>query len=572
MDGRKKKKNRLACIFTMLVLVSCVISLVTLTLVGLLISEKWHDGSTQQPHSSNDLRSLPNILFILIDDAGYNDIGYHNPEVKTPTLDSLAREGRILEQHYMQAICTPSRHSLMTGRYPFKTKMQHFAIMATTRQCSPVDLIFLPQQLKTQGYKTHLLGKWHLGYCQWACTPTQRGFDTFYGMYGAMADHFSHYSSPPDPRLFDWHDNNQVDFSANGTHDTDLIADRAVQLLAQHDKSEPFFMLFSPSAPHVPLQAPPSYISMYRHIKNEKRQLVCAMMTHLDDRVKDVIEDLKKHGLYENTLIIVTSDNGGQKTASQSNFPLRGGKMSLWEGGSRTFAFVAGPLIRNPGQIHNGMFHVTDWHETIRRLAGLSPDPLSDGIDQSDMIISGRGTKRTEFVYNLDMLPEFNAGQAALRMGAYKLMWGFDGLLDGWGENTTSTWRYPPNLEELAVDPGYMHDSSVPFIMPMNAGELEIYNLLRDSRWFNMSDLSSGKTRLYNLIDDPEERNDLASSARHQVRLHDMKRRVMALLQQAVQPDAESLVLRTEEMLSKSEQGSITPGWCNDAKLTMNNC
>ncbi|XP_046571435.1 arylsulfatase B-like [Haliotis rubra] len=133
----------------------------------------------------------PNIVLILADDLGWNDIGYHNPDMKTPNIDRLATQGIKLNQSYTQSICTPTRSALMTGRYPFKTGMQHGVLFSTDNACLPTQHRLMSEDLRQHGYSTHLVGKWHLGFCKWACTPTYRGFDSFFGYYSGALDYYS---------------------------------------------------------------------------------------------------------------------------------------------------------------------------------------------------------------------------------------------------------------------------------------------------------------------------------------------------------------------------------------------
>lgn len=138
------------------------------------------------------LASQPHILLLLVDDLGWSDVGYHGSQIKTPNVDRLAREGVILENYYVQQYCTPTRGSLMTGRYPIHTGLQHRAILSLTPFGLPLEFSILPEKLKEVGYKTHLVGKWHLGHYTSVSTPTHRGFDSFFGFYNYGHDHFNH--------------------------------------------------------------------------------------------------------------------------------------------------------------------------------------------------------------------------------------------------------------------------------------------------------------------------------------------------------------------------------------------
>merc|ERR1711973_226611 len=136
--------------------------------------------------------SSPNIVFIFADDLGFNDVSWHNPEVLSPHLEGLARQGIILENSYTQATCTPSRSALLSGYYPFHTGRQHDVIHPSTPTGLDSKLTLLPQYLKELNYSTHMIGKWHLGICNEAYLPFNRGFGTFYGLYNGGSDHYTH--------------------------------------------------------------------------------------------------------------------------------------------------------------------------------------------------------------------------------------------------------------------------------------------------------------------------------------------------------------------------------------------
>ncbi|KAI8515755.1 hypothetical protein Bbelb_065680 [Branchiostoma belcheri] len=142
------------------------------------------------PGSKNTTQ--PHIVFIVADDLGWNDVGWHNPDVKTPVLDQLAHDGVILNQTYVNYVCTPSRTAFMTGYFPYHVGMQHMAMLPAQPSAVPSHFPFLPEKLKELGYATHVVGKWHLGFCNWNYTPTYRGFDSFYGFYNGQDDYYKH--------------------------------------------------------------------------------------------------------------------------------------------------------------------------------------------------------------------------------------------------------------------------------------------------------------------------------------------------------------------------------------------
>ncbi|XP_022103630.1 arylsulfatase B-like isoform X3 [Acanthaster planci] len=288
------------------------------------------DASTSH-HSTNLRRKQPNIVFILADDYGYHDIGYHGSVIKTPVLDRLAAEGVKLSNYYVQPICTPTRTQLMTGRYQIHTGFQHAVLYPTMPSCLPLDEITIAQKLKEAGYSTHIVGKWHLGFYKKACWPTRRGFDTFFGFLEGSGTYYSHMRGS----FYDFRDQEDVAWQYKGQYSTHLFAKRAQEIITKHDKEKPFFLFVSMQAVHIPLEVPESYVRHYAHIKDKKRRTYAGMTTCMDEAVGNITTTLDELGLWNDTLLIFSTDNGGAPEAGGFNWPLRGRKKSLWEGGVR---------------------------------------------------------------------------------------------------------------------------------------------------------------------------------------------------------------------------------------------
>jgi arylsulfatase A-like enzyme len=246
----------------------------------------------------------PNIIYILADDLGWADVGWHGGEIRTPHLDKLADGGAKLEQFYVLPVCTPTRAALMTGRYPIRHGLQVSVVRPWAQYGLPLDERTLPQALKEAGYTTHISGKWHLGHFQPAYLPLQRGFDTQYGHYNGAIDYFTHARDGG----HDWHRNDEE--SREKGYATSLLGDEAVRVIEQKHDGKPFFLYLSFNAPHTPLQAPPEYVKRYSHITDKKRQVYAAMVECLDEQVGRVVVALELHALISNTLIIFSSDNG----------------------------------------------------------------------------------------------------------------------------------------------------------------------------------------------------------------------------------------------------------------------
>uniref|UniRef100_A0A8C5C8T7 Arylsulfatase I-like n=1 Tax=Gadus morhua TaxID=8049 RepID=A0A8C5C8T7_GADMO len=382
----------------------------------------------------------PHIIFILTDDQGYNDIGYHNPSIRTPTLDRLAAEGVRLENYYVQPICTPSRSQLLTGRYQIHTGLQHSIIRPRQPSCLPPHLSTLPQRLQQAGYATHMLGKWHLGFYRKACLPTRKGFDTFFGSLTGSVDYYS-YGSCDGPGLcgYDLHDNEGVAWGQQGRYSTLLYTQRARKILEAHDPAtRPLFLLLSLQAVHTPLQPPKSYIYPYRHMFNVARRKYAAMVSTVDEAVHNITYALRKLGYYRNSVIVFSTDNGAQPFTGGSNWPLRGRKGTYWEGGVRGVAFVHSPLLKRRRRVSKALLHITDWYPTLLGLAGgnVSQSEVLDGFDVWPTLSEGKPSPRHEILHNIDPLhtPHSRGAhifdtnvQAAIRVGDWKLLTGDPG-------------------------------------------------------------------------------------------------------------------------------------------------
>ncbi|XP_071348435.1 arylsulfatase I-like [Trachinotus anak] len=366
------------------------------------------DRNTQKDEAEPKEKNQPHIIFILTDDQGFNDIGYHNPTIKTPTLDKLAAEGVRLENYYVQPICTPSRSQLITGRYQIHTGLQHSIIRPSQPSCLPSHMDTLPERLREAGYTTHMVGKWHLGFYRRACLPTRKGFDSFFGSLTGSVDYYS-YGSCDGPGLcgYDLHDDEGVAWGQEGKYSTTLFTQRARKILESHDPAgRPLFLLLSLQAVHTPLQPPKPYIYPYRDMANVARRKFAAMVSTVDEAVRNVTYALRKFGYYKNSVIIYSTDNGAQPFTGGSNWPLRGRKGTYWEGGVRGVAFVHSPLLRRRRRVSKALLHITDWFPTLVGLAGgnISQSQGLDGFDVWTTISEGTESPRQEILHNIDPL------------------------------------------------------------------------------------------------------------------------------------------------------------------------
>jgi len=390
----------------------------------------------------------PNIVYIVADDQGWKDVGFHGSDIATPNLDRLAAGGARLEAFYAQPMCTPSRAALMTGRYPHRYGLQTLVIPSNGRYGLATDEKLLPAVLADAGYRTAIVGKWHLGHTERKYWPLQRGFQTQYGPLLGEIDYFTHDAHG----VRDWY-RQEKPLTEKG-YATELIGSEAVRWLGQQNAKQPFFLYLAFTAPHAPYQAPQRLLERYAAIADPARRAYAAMITSMDEQIGRVVAALDAKGLRENTLIVFQSDNGGPRdarltgeidmsksTIPADNGPWRDGKGSLYEGGVRVVALANWPGRIPAGTVVQAPLHVVDMLPT---LAGLAGAPLAgtkplDGLDQWAAIAEGRPSARSEVVIDVEPF------RAALRDGDWKLVW-------------QATLPSRVELYDLKADPGEKND------------------------------------------------------------------------------------------------------------------
>ncbi|XP_033124052.1 arylsulfatase J-like [Anneissia japonica] len=429
--------------------------------------------------------SQPNVLVILSDDHGYRDVGYHGALFDTPVIDKLAAEGVKLENYYVQPICSPTRSVLMSGRYQIHTGLQHAVLDPMAPACLPTDEVTLAQKMKQAGYSTHMIGKWHLGFYEEACLPNNRGFDTYLGLLLGGGYQFSH--SFPEPPYYDFHRDLAAAKDYNGTYSTYAFTNEAIDIINNQDEDTPFFMYLSYQAPHAPLEVPEKYKDPYRSIfNNEDRLTYAGMVSCMDEGIGNVTAALKAKGIYDNTVIFFSSDNGATVMEGGNNWPLRGFKLTMFEGGMRALGFVHSPLLSDKvkGTVSNELYHVSDWFPTfVEGIAGWNTDgtkPL-DGFNQWESIRDGTNSSRTELLHNIDPLWTVPGGRnwvvkdspfnvkinAALRQGDWKIITGDFGLFG---------WYAPPDTNITSI-PGHRISKQVTWLFNIKEDPLEMNDL-----------------------------------------------------------------------------------------------
>jgi arylsulfatase A-like enzyme len=331
----------------------------------------------------------PNIVFIMADDLGYADVScYGRPDISTPNIDGLAARGvRFLQAYANSAVCSATRTALVTGRYQYRLPIGLEEPLAGRDVGLPPDHPTLPSLLKKHGYSATLVGKWHLGVLP-KFGPLQSGYDHFYGFRGGAVDYYRHGAAKDDL----WDDD--VPVHQQG-YLTELLGNRAVDVVNGYAKSgRPFLMSLHFNAPHWPWEGPGdeaeskriSVTNNLRDFDGGTQQTYRRMIQAMDVQIGRVLEALGTNGLAENTMVIFTSDNGGERFAD--TWPFTGRKTELLEGGLRIPAIVSWPAHVPQGRTIDQVAITMDWMPTLLAAAGASTDPAfpSDGINLLPML------------------------------------------------------------------------------------------------------------------------------------------------------------------------------------------
>lgn len=464
--------------------------------------------------SSTSKSSKPHILVLLVDDWGWANVGYHRDpptdEVVTPNIDSLKQSGLELNQHYVFRVCSPTRSSFLTGRLPIHVNDMN-EIGYTYNPDDPIsgyagiplNMTTIATKLKGVGYQTHMVGKWHVGLARPEHLPVNRGFLSSYGYLNGANDYYTetnHHLCDNELYVDLWHTDKPA-MEDNGTeYEEGLFKKHVLTLLRNHDPQQPLFMYYAAHIVHEPLEVPHAYLRKFSFINDTYRQTYHAMVNYLDEVMGNITESLKEKGMWDNLLFLVSTDNGGPvfSGGGANNYPLKGGKKSNWQGGVRGNAFITGGFLPEAmsGKRTNEYIHIADWYSTLCSLAGV--DPTDDvakkaklpPIDSLNMwpLISGQNatSPRTEMVLSNDTIIS----------AQYKLIT---------GDNDQAGWTGPhyPNTTNPK-------------------GGIEAVE-------------HCGDGCLYNIIDDPEERVNLAKKMPD--KLKDMQEKLKEAMKTYFNPD-----------------------------------
>ena len=363
------------------------------------------------PNNKSEAGFKPNIIVLLLDDAGYADFGFAgSKDLETPNVDQLAQKGVVFTNAYVSAtVCGPSRAGLITGRY-----QQRFGFECNpTEPFSGLDLQeeTLGDAMKKAGYVTAAFGKWHLGNDP-DYRPNARGFDYFWGFLAGGRHYFPNARQDQAGEIHSIRENDK--FTEFEGYLTDRLGDKAVEFI-DRNKEKPFFVYWAPNAVHTPMEATEEDLARY---EGHPRQELAAMTWALDRAVGEIKDKLKKENLLENTLIFFLSDNGGAHNNQSSNAPLKGFKGNKYEGGMRVPFFMHWPAKIDGGKTFNGLTSALDIFATSLDAAGASEEAFSnlDGISLLPFLKEGKdeGPHR-ELFWRKDQA-------AAARVGDHKLI------------------------------------------------------------------------------------------------------------------------------------------------------
>ncbi|CAJ1332272.1 unnamed protein product [Effrenium voratum] len=545
------------------------------------------------------LGTKPHVLFILADDYGWGNMGVHrrNPtspeeeqaeaEVQTPVLDSLIDTGVLLDRHYTYKICSPTRSSLQSGRLAVHVNPVNSAV--TSRNYDdpvsgyagiPRNMTGIAEKMKLAGYQTHMVGKWDAGMATPEHSPKGRGYDTWYGYYQHANDywrkstvflatgeidaclnrmkdlsmHNASYSGPVlDPASLSaaCQEDEEADPAC---YEEYLFKQRTLEIIRNHDVSKtenPLFLFYSFHLIHTPLQVPKAWLAKLdglvkaaggKPFDSENRRLYAAMTLYMDGAIGEAVDALKEKKMYDNTLIIFTSDNGGPiyEPGAASNHPFRGGKYGDWEGGTRTNAFVSGGFVprERRGSVYEGIINVADWYGTLTEIAGV--EMFDHRAEAANAFLKEKGLPLLHTVDSVPMWsnivedklgrtdPMHLSSQAVL-MWPYKLIT---------GKQPLSVWVGPlyPNcstVHSLADGNGPIPPQQDVKIfgepLPLAPTQEEIDR----TTW--TIDCKDGC--LMNVRDDPTEHNDLAADPKYASVLAKMQATLKELNKDLFEPD-----------------------------------
>ncbi|XP_064637313.1 arylsulfatase B-like [Lineus longissimus] len=485
----------------------CSVVVIIILSIAVYPSRTPQGGSTSGGNDVSNLESVsegqtkvitkkPHIVFVTASGLGWNDVGWRNWEVRSPNLNRLAKKGVVFNWSYVEDADEPTQEAILSGLYP------HFS----AANCLPRNATFLPNVLRGAGYKTHMIGAWNIEHKNVSFLPNDIGFDSYFGSIGKV-DYYNHRNSYSNH----WENAKQVD-GYNGTFLTDVFADRAVQKIRDHvvgKDNSPLFLYLAfqaiaePTSPPVMYRMPENHPNVWK-----KRRRVYEMIYALDSAVGRVLDEIRSSGIDEDTIFIFSTTSGAAVDEAGSNSPLRGGKFTQWEGGTRATTIMRSEKLRN-STLYSGLFHAVDWLATLSSAAGMTPNlNVTDGVDYWSLLVNDFANRSV-----------ITKGQnvKVIRRGRYKLIIGNPVRADYKGRVLSKL-----NITDMNLN------------CVFNARKYFASDKCKD---FNF-DLSNA-TLLFDLYDDPGELQDISMS--HPRILQDLKLELSKVFEDCVLSDGRSL-------------------------------
>jgi arylsulfatase A-like enzyme len=396
------------------------------------------------PAHGRSAANKPNIVMILVDDLGYGDLSsYGATDLKSPHIDRLMSSGMRFDHFYANCpVCSPTRAALLSGRYPDMVGVPGVIRTHTTNNWGYLapQAVLLPKLLKPAGYHTAIVGKWHLGLAS-PNTPNERGFDHFHGFLGDMMDDYYNHRR---------HGNNYMRLNDKEIdpkdHATDLFTQWAIDYIRERTgkkqdrgqdaretqgrdalATKPFFLYLAYNAPHTPIQPPAEWLERVKKREpgiSDKRAKLVALIEHLDDGIGNVVASLEECGISDNTLVIFTSDNGGQLSVGANNGALRAGKQDMYEGGIREPMCAVWPGQIKPGSRSDRVALTMDLYPTICEAAGAKVTHTIDGRSILPTLLGQSQPVEDRFLFWVRREGGHYGGRAyyAARYGDFKLV------------------------------------------------------------------------------------------------------------------------------------------------------
>ena len=402
-----------------------------------------------EPHQTVFSAAPPNILLLVADDLGYADVGFNGGKtIATPSLDRLAAGGIRLTDFRACPMCSPTRAGLLTGRWPLRFGMMRAVVPPWSTYGLPPEEATLPELIAAAGYERRgILGKWHLGHARRTLLPRSHGFTNFVGCYNGAIDYFTHEREGE----CDWHHDERT-LREDG-YATDLIGQHAVRFIQDSPAGKPWLLYVPFNAPHSPYQAKEADLNKYTQFKLTNRRNYAAMVDSMDQAIGRILAAVEARADAANTLILFFSDNGGIPKVGSSNGPYRGGKLTVYEGGTRVCAAIRWPAGGvSGGRRFDGRIGYIDVFPSLLAVAGVQAPENLDGVNFLPALQGEtRLPERPWFSY----MHQNEDAHASVHLGQWKLV----AHGDFFAERPSSA----PTLElyDLAADPAEMTDLAV---------------------------------------------------------------------------------------------------------------